>query len=94
MGILDVSVHFTKEGHWYLNRIVVRQPRQGLGPKLLRRLRQAFEERQTVHPEWVQKGPLIVEPGGYGSDYEGLVRFYTREGFQKSPEGECFVLEV
>ena len=88
-----VSASAFEQGYWYLNRLLV-QPTyrgQGLGPALLKRLWRAFEERKQAHPEWRQQGPLMVEPGGYGSDPERLRKFYQREGFEPV-EGEAYLV--
>lgn len=69
---------------WYLNRIKVNTRGQGYGSALLRALLAALATREN----FIQ---LVVEPGGYGSDPDRLVKFYERHGFVRDPERECWV---
>lgn len=62
--------------HWYLNRLVVKPPHRGkgIGPVLLEKLLVEIEARGGL--------PIIVEPGGYGSDVKELWAFYRQFGFE------------
>jgi len=81
---------------WYLNRLFVNEKyrAQGLGSKLLVRLKKAFADRAVDHPDWPQCSRVLVEPGGYGSDINDLLRFYQRRGFKPNDELKCFVLDL
>lgn len=71
--------------HWYLNRLVVKPSYRGkkIGTALLERLLSELETRGGL--------PVIVEPGGYGSDVEELRSFYQRFGFE---EKESYLVRV
>src|SRR5688572_10360176 len=61
---------------WYLNRVLVHegQRRHGHGRRVLQRLRDVCLERQNTHPDWPQVKSILVEPGGYGSKPEVLLK--------------------
>lgn len=69
---------------WYLNRIKVITREQGHGSDLLRALLTTLATRKDF-------SQLIVEPGGYGSEPDRLVRFYERHGFVRDAERDCWV---
>lgn len=79
---------------WYLNRVLVHegQRRQGHGRRVLQRLRDVCLERQNTHPDWPQVKSILVEPGGYGSKPEVLLKFYEACGFQLSEDKSCLTL--
>jgi len=83
LGTVSISINFTGDGAWYLNRLFVRQEHRGngYGPMLLNKLWAALEERRTLHVDWPRVSRVIVHPGGYGSDPEELGRFYQHMGF-------------
>ena len=43
-------------------------------------------ERQTAHPDWPQVKSILVEPGGYDSKPEDLLKFYEACGFRLSAD--------
>ena len=95
-GILDTCAYLAlDDGSWYLNRLVIKPNYrgQGLGPKLLDRLKEVFAERVIEHPDWPQCSRLLVEPGGYGSDVDELHKFYKSQGFKPYPSPGCLVWE-
>ena len=65
-------------GIWYLNRVLTASPErreQGLGGLALRSLLDVLREDGAT--------TVLVEPGGYTSDPERLVKFYERHGFAR-----------
>jgi ribosomal protein S18 acetylase RimI-like enzyme len=70
------------ERYWYLNRVVVTNSAdrgRGIGGNLLRILQQDLKENFSP-------GKLVVDPGGYGSDPEDLIKFYKKFGFEETEE--------
>lgn len=63
------------DGSWYLNRVFVRPHcrGRGLGSKVLR----ALLDRADAD--------VIVDPGGYNSDYNQLLSFYSQMEFRQTP---------
>jgi GNAT superfamily N-acetyltransferase len=95
LGTVSASI-FMGGSTWYLNRLLVspKHRSKGVGSKLLTRLQEACKERRTLHPEWPQVEAIIVEPGGYGSDVNELVRFYKKRGFQENTVSKCLNLSL
>lgn len=74
VAVLDMTMF---NDLWYVNRVLIAQDqhrRCGIGTALMRR---ALEH---VVQAGLRKG-VLVEPGGYGTPWEVLSRFYTRQGF-------------
>lgn len=78
--------HFTRDGRarWYLNRLKVRNPGHGQGAIILKKLQETLAARDDFQE-------LIVEPGGYGSDVNRLIKFYESHGFVRDPSKEFWV---
>lgn len=77
---------------WYLNRVLVREKRQGHGRRVLQRLREACLDRRAAHPDWPQVKSILVEPGGYDSKPEDLFEFYEACGFQPNEDRSYLTL--
>lgn len=95
IGTVQASI-FTEWEVWYLNRLLVSEGHRGngVGSKLLSRLREACAERRALHREWPQVKSIIVEPGGYGSDTKELLRFYKGRGFEEMRDPTCLVMHL
>lgn len=76
------------DGHWYLNRVVVREGNRGkgLGTEAIKRL--IDEVRKQGGTE------IVVEPGGYGSDPNKLRIWYARFGFEPAGDPDTFTFHM
>jgi hypothetical protein len=66
-----------RPGEWYLNRVKANKPGNGYGSNLLQVLQATLAARKDFTF-------LIVEPGGYGSDVNRLIKFYESKGFKRT----------
>ena len=69
---------------WYLNRLKVDPKGQGHGSELLKKLLEALTLREDFDI-------LLLEPGGYGSDVDRLIKFYERHGFVLNEERDVWI---
>jgi len=87
-GIAEASnmSHFSGDGEgiWYLNRVKARTPGQGHGTVILTKLQETLAAREDFRE-------LRVEPGGYGSDIDRVIKFYESRGFVQDPSGRYWL---
>ena len=95
-GVIDASMLPYDNGSWFLNRLIVKNSRrgQGVGSGLLSKLVSELTSRHEEHPHWTPCKTLIVTPGGYGSNVTRLIKFYQKQGFTMSKEGDYMQREI
>ena len=76
-AVLDLSLIDSDNNLFFLNRLFVSDDmrNKGAGKKLLDTMKEMLKKD-------CMGGKVIVTPGGYGSDLDELIRFYTKNGFE------------